>query len=146
MHRILQFVSYKKQISQECEPRGQWNISFDHTGLSTLLASFTRCPAFSGIHGGPISISSKTLAKSLLRDVNLKNLLKTSCPSPFGKGDKTLIDESVRLGSELDASSIVVELTKNNFRNKVQMALFPLTGISFKFYKLAFYGPEGEMN
>ena len=146
MHSILQFVADKKQILKECDSRGQWRISFDHVDLSTLLSSLTRVPAMSGLDPGPLRISSKSLAKTLLKDVNLKDLLKSSNPSPFGKGDKTIFDESVRLGSELDASSIVVELTKNNFRGKVQMALFPLTGISFKFYKLAFYGTEGEMN
>jgi len=146
MHPILQFVAEKKKILKECNSHSQWSISFDHADLSTLLSSLTRVPAMSGVDPGPLRISSKSMAKTILKDVNLKDLLKSSNPSPFGKGDKTIFDESVRLGSEIDASSIVVELAEDyNFGGKVQMALFPLTGISFKFYKLAFYGPEGEM-
>jgi hypothetical protein len=81
---------------------------------------------------------------------HLESLLSVATPSRFGKGDKTVFDETVRKGRELDSSKMKVEIgsgPKAQLKKQIKQALFPQgREMDLKFSKMAIYESGGHFD
>ena len=79
---------------------------------------------------------------------NIPALLSVTKPSPFGKGDQTVFDDSVRKGLELTADLFSIDhedTLLEPIKQQVHEKLFPgMAQISFKRYKMAIYQEGGH--
>ena len=82
-------------------------------------------------------------------------ILKHSKPSPFGKGEETVMDETYRRGREISGADVILS-DKDGYRgyniflseiqNVVSAALFVPRNVTVKLYKLAIYREGGHFD
>ncbi|KAG1731129.1 hypothetical protein EDB19DRAFT_1738854, partial [Suillus lakei] len=75
---------------------------------------------------------------------------KHAIPSPFGRGEETIMDPSYRHGTELSANSLAFSSDYKNIISSIQEKLAPVMfvgkEIQLKLYKLAVYGTGGHFD
>jgi hypothetical protein len=88
---------------------------------------------------------------------NIEKILEKSQPSPFGKGDKTVMDLEYRNGREVVAKDIVigpptrmqgpsVRALYKLIEDHISVSMFVGKPIKIELYKLALYGKEGHFD
>ena len=85
-----------------------------------------------------------TLAKP---DVDV--ILKHSKPSPFGKGEETVMDETYRRGREISGADVTFpgyNMFLSEIQSVVSAALFVPRNVTVKLYKLAIYREGGHFD
>lgn len=82
----------------------------------------------------------------------IEKILEKSKPSPFGKGDKTVMDLEYRNGREVEAKDIVIgpqeqrEAFYELIKTHISESLFVDKPVEIDLYKLALYGKEGHFD
>ncbi|KAG0700949.1 hypothetical protein DFH29DRAFT_1080375 [Suillus ampliporus] len=87
---------------------------------------------------------------------NVGALQKHATPSPFGRGEETVMDPSYRHGTELKADELTLTLQRhgsndyarivNNIQDELSTAMFVGKKVVLKLYKLAIYGEGGHFD
>jgi hypothetical protein len=83
---------------------------------------------------------------------NMDKIMEKSAISPFGKGDKTVVDLDYRNGREIVASDVVVggkrdaEQFLSFIEDRVSEFLFRDKPVKAELYKLTMYGKEGHFD
>ncbi|KAJ6488463.1 hypothetical protein C8R47DRAFT_1125563 [Mycena vitilis] len=80
---------------------------------------------------------------------NVELFLSKSKPSPFGKGEETVLDPTYRNGREIVAADIELgNFSEKSISTKIRRALFPGESrkVSLKLYKLAIYEKGGHFD
>ena len=81
---------------------------------------------------------------------NVDLILNQSTPSPFGKGETTVMDEAYRRGKEIPASKIEfsdqIKRFLANIAKDVSAAMFIRRQVQLKLYKLAIYTEGGHFD
>ncbi|KAG2339363.1 hypothetical protein BDR05DRAFT_939173, partial [Suillus weaverae] len=83
-------------------------------------------------------------------------LQKHATPSPFGRGEETVMDPTYRHGAELKADELAFSLQGDkksqyepfvsNIENELQTSMFVGKSVTLKLYKLATYGEGGHFD
>ena len=165
-HEIVCYVSVRDQM----ENMNRW--SGDHipvkmkTPLSNALTKLSNSPAisFTATHYGnpystiPVADISLTISgedAGTFGHPNIEKIVEKSKPSPFGKGDKTVMDLEYRNGREVAAADIVIGSAaqpgaKEGFYKLIEThiseSLFVDKPVKAKLYKLAVYEKEGHFD
>jgi hypothetical protein len=167
LHEIEHYVSVQKRIEKLCWSRNNIPVKMK-TALGTTLTKLFNSPA--------TSISVNTTGRSfyygrtLMADISLmvdgedagtfghpevEKILGKCQPSPFGKGDKTVMDLEYRNGKEIAAKDIIIgsstwSRAKDAFYNLIQdevsHSLFGGKPVNLKLYKLAVYEKDGHFD
>jgi hypothetical protein len=85
---------------------------------------------------------------------DVEKILGKCQPSPFGKGDKTVMDLEYRDGKEIAAKDIVIasgserakEALYVNIQDQISQSLFGGKSVQIELYKLAVYGKDGHFD
>lgn len=99
-----------------------------------------------------ISLTIGTEDAGTFGNPNIEKILEKSKPSPFGKGDKTVMDLEYRNGSEVEAKDIVIgsqaqkQALHTLIENHISESLFVNKPVEIKLYKLAVYGKDGNFD
>jgi hypothetical protein len=112
------------------------------------------CVPFVSFHvengtSAPIHIAGKKAGSLDKPDIDV--ILKHSKPSPFGKGSKTVMDETYRRGREIVADKIDFpdsdyDLLESEIAKVVNAMLFVPRRVELKLYKLAVYRKGGHFD
>lgn len=133
------------------------------TPLSNTLTRLSNSPAvsFTATHcngryySEPMADISLTVGgedAGTFGNPNIEKILEKSKPSPFGKGDKTIMDLEYRNGREIEAKDIIIgsQAAKRALYNLIEThiseSLFVDKAVEIDLYKLAVYGKDGHFD
>jgi len=166
IHEINWYVSVKDRL----EALGDWGWRHDKDGipvrmktpLSSALTRLSNSPAisftatrFNGFDSEFIADISLTVGGEDAGNFghpSIEKIREKSKPSPFGKGDTTVMDLEYRNGREVEAKDIVLcpQAQKEAFyeliKNHISESLFVDKPVEIELYKLALYGKEGHFD
>jgi len=74
----------------------------------------------------------------------IPELLELSKPSPFGRGEQTLVDDTVRSGREICSTEDDEEIAYSDLNCVIAKELFSTRDVKLRFYKLAIYEAGGK--
>jgi hypothetical protein len=166
-HEIVGYVSVRDRIEHmDPSPWSKDNIPVKmRTSLSNALTKLSNSPAtfFTATHYDywnlmPLADISLTISgedAGTFGNPNVEKIVEKSKPSPFGKGDKTVMDLEYRNGREVVAADIVIGSgaqpdAKKGFYKLIEThiseSLFVDKLATIKLYKLAVYGKGGHFD
>jgi len=162
-HEIVGYVSVRDRI-EGMDTWGDDGIPVKtRTSLSNALTKLSNSPAtsFTATHYKeilPLADISLTISgedAGTFGNPNVEKIVEKSKPSPFGRGDKTVMDLEYRNGREVVAADIVIGSgaqpdAKKGFYKLIEThifeSLFVDKPVTIKLYKLAVYGKEGHFD
>ena len=89
-------------------------------------------------------ILSKLTGHQNIFDCPVPKLLELSKPSPFGRGEQTLIDVAIRNGREISCAEGDRDIVYDSLNSHIAENLFSVQNVRLKFYKLAIYEAGGK--
>jgi len=132
------------------------------TPLSNTLTRLSNSPAVSFTatrcqrpYSAPIAGISLTVGKEdagTFGNPNIEKILEKSKPSPFGRGDKTVMDLEYRNGREIEGKDIKIgsqaekRALYNLIETQISESLFVDKAVEIDLYKLAVYGKDGHFD
>jgi len=162
-HEIDYYLSVKERMESLVQGGGGIPVKMK-TPLSTALNKLSNSPAISFAatycyaYLGLVADISLTVGgedAGTFGHPNIEKILEKSEPSPFGKGDKTVMDLEYRNGREIVAKNIGIGSgarysTKEAFykliENHISESLFGGKNVNIELYKLAVYGKGGHFD
>lgn len=125
----------KKAIQYAFQDDQKWIIDVQNevTPLLCMLQGYSSCSGTvrTSLSSFPLKPNCGTISKPVVEE-----LVKAATPAPFGKGDKTVYDESIRKGLELKAKDL--EIVEDNFKlEKLVVENIPeINTLAPRYYKL----------
>ncbi|KAJ7684543.1 hypothetical protein DFH06DRAFT_10104 [Mycena polygramma] len=101
------------------------------------------------LHSASTSITIHGEDAGTFVEPNVELFLSKSKPSPFGKGEETVLDPTYRNGREIVAADIELgNFSEKSISEEIRRALFPGESreVSLKLYKLAIYEKGGHFD
>eukprot|EP00743_Colponemidia_sp_Colp-15_P011022 GILK01012231.1.p1 GENE.GILK01012231.1~~GILK01012231.1.p1 ORF type:complete len:461 (+),score=65.80 GILK01012231.1:678-2060(+) len=128
----------------------EWKFSDDHPlrPFFNKIARplYVRSASSYGWHNAvmdePILLNGKYVGT--VDEPNVAALLVGSRPSSFGRGDQTVMDESVRKGREIPAADLVVPAIEAKVLCEIQTHLFPGKMVKAVLHKMTLYTEGGH--
>ncbi|OJA11416.1 hypothetical protein AZE42_05746 [Rhizopogon vesiculosus] len=126
-----------------------------NTKLARALDQFAGSPFASSVYNWseewnfPIRVKGEEAGTWMNPDISV--FQKHATPSPFGRGDETVIDPSYRNGTELKANELTFGEEEHRYiasfmRGTLTSTMFVGKRLQVKLYKLAIYGEGGHFN
>jgi hypothetical protein len=102
-------------------------------------------------NGGYTKLTVSGEESGTLVEPNVDVIMKHSKSSPFGRGEKTVMDETYRRGREVKAADIEFshnhEYLRRDIEDLIRSTLFfPSRSLKIKLYKLAIYREGGHFD
>ncbi|OAX33690.1 hypothetical protein K503DRAFT_504095 [Rhizopogon vinicolor AM-OR11-026] len=126
-----------------------------NTKLARALDQFAGSPFASSVYDWSskwnFSIRVKGEEAGTWMNPDISVFQKHATPSPFGRGDETVIDPSYRNGTELKANELTFDEEEHRYivsfmRGTLTSTMFVGKRLQVKLYKLAIYGEGGHFN